>query len=241
MIGFDDGWKSQITYAKPILDKYGFKASFFVVCNYVNSGELRRMNWQDIAALQEDGMDIESHSMTHPPNFNTLNQQELDYEIGGSKQCLASHRYNSTIFAYPYNSGSNEPTVVRTVAKYYDIGRPGMTPIMFLNCNGFRNHPQTDCRTYGPDGQLNYANRYAARSLSFDIVEINDSFDNTKIFSDFVKIVNMQSSYNQGGNINAIPLLIFHNVALITNRPYNTNAELFDQMMKYLYETDLIE
>jgi polysaccharide deacetylase len=32
MIGFDDGWKSQITYAKPILDKYGFKASFFIVC-----------------------------------------------------------------------------------------------------------------------------------------------------------------------------------------------------------------
>src|SRR5215831_17770021 len=236
MIGFDDGWKSQITYAKPILDKYGFKASFFVVCNYVNSGEIRRMNWQDIAALQKDGMDIESHSMTHPPNLNTLNQQELDYEIGGSKQCLASHRYNSTIFAYPHNSGSNDPAVVRTVAKYYDIGRPGMTPLMFLNCNGFRNHLQTDCRTYGPDGQLNYANRYAARSLSFDIVEINDSFNNTKIFSDFVKIVNMQSSYNQGGNINAIPLLIFHNVALITNRPYNTNAGLFDQMMKYLYE-----
>jgi hypothetical protein len=131
---------------------------------------------------------------------------------------------------------TNEPTVVRTVAKYYDIGRPGMTPIMFLNCNGFRNHPQTDCRTYRPDGQLNYVNRYAARSLSFDIVEINDSFNNTKIFSDFVKIVNMQSSYNQGGNINAIPLLIFHNVALITNRPYNTHAELFDRMMKYLYE-----
>ena len=29
MIGFDDGWKGQIIYAKPILDKYGFKASFF--------------------------------------------------------------------------------------------------------------------------------------------------------------------------------------------------------------------
>jgi len=46
----------------------------------------------------------------------------------------------------------------------------------------------------------------------------------------------MQNSYNQGGKINAIPLLIFHNVALVTNRPYNTNAEVFDQMMKYLYE-----
>ena len=36
----------------------------------------------------------------------------------------------------------------------------------------------------------------------------------------------MQNSYNQGGKINAIPLLIFHNVALVTNRPYNTNAEV---------------
>ena len=236
MIGFDDGRKGQITYAKPILDKYGFKASFFIVCNYANAGDIGNMNWQDIATLEKDGMDIESHSMTHPPNLNTLNQKDLDYEIGGSKQCLASHRYNSTIFAYPHDSGSNDPAVVKTVAKYYNIGRPGMAPFLFLNCNGFRNHPQTDCRTYGPNGELNYANRYAARSLSFDLVEIKDSFNNTKIFSDFVKIVNMPTSYNQGGKINALPSLIFHNVALVTNRPYYTNAELFDQLMKYLYE-----
>ena len=82
------------------------------------------MNWQDIATLEKDGMDIESHSMTHPPNLNTLNQKDLDYEIGGSKQCLASHRYNSTIFAYPYDSWSSDTAVVRTVAKYYNIGRP---------------------------------------------------------------------------------------------------------------------
>ncbi len=236
MIGFDDGRKGQITYAKPILDKYGFKASFFIVCNYANAGDIGNMNWQDIATLEKDGMDIESHSMTHPPNLNTLNQKDLDYEIGGSKQCLASHRYNSTIFAYPYDSGSNDPAVIRTVAKYYNIGRPGMAPFLFLNCNGFRNHPQTDCRTYRPNGELNYVNRYAARSLSFDLVEIKDSFNKTKIFSDFVKIVNMQSNYNQGGKINALPSLIFHNVALVTNRPYYTNAELFDQLMKYLYE-----
>jgi len=236
MLGFDDGWKSQITYAKPILDKYGFKASFFIVCNYVNSGEIRRMNWQDIATLQKDGMDIESHSMTHTPYLNTLHQNGLDYEIGGSRQCLATHGYNSTIFAYPYNSGSNDPAVVNTVAKYYNTGRSGTAPLMFLNCIGFIKHPQTDCRTYGPNGELNYANRYVIRSLSFDIVEIKDSFDSTKMFSDFVKIVNSQSTYNQGGKLNAIPLMIFHNITFTTNRPYNTNAGLFDQLMKYLYE-----
>jgi len=236
MLGFDDAWKSQITYAKPILDKYGFKASFFVVCNYVNSGNIGRMNWQDIAALQKDGMDIESHSMTHTPYLNILHQNGLDYEIGGSKQCLSSHGYNSTIFAYPYNSGSTVPAVIGTVARYYNIGRSGTAPLMFLDCNGFRNHPQTDCRTYTPNGELNYATRYTARSLSFDLVEIKDSFDNTKIFHDFVKLVNSQSTYNTAGKINAVPLLIFHNVAWFTNRPYNTNVGVFDQLMKYLYE-----
>ena len=62
-------------------------------------------------------MDIESYSMTHPPNLNILNQNQLDYQIGGSKQCLANHGYNSTIFAYPYNVGSND---LNTVAKYYN-------------------------------------------------------------------------------------------------------------------------
>jgi hypothetical protein len=169
-------------------------------------------------------------------DYEILHQNGLDYEIGGSKQCLASHGYNSTIFAYPYNLGSNDSAVVNTVAKYYNIGRSGTAPLMFLNCIGFKKHPQTDCRIYGPNGELNYANRYVVRSLSFDIVEIKESFNSTKMFSDFVKIVNSQSTYNHGGKLNAIPLIIFHNITFTTNRPYNTNVGLFDQLMKYLYE-----
>ncbi|MFZ0225282.1 MAG: polysaccharide deacetylase family protein, partial [Candidatus Nitrosopolaris sp.] len=124
MIGFDDGWKSQITYAKPILDKYGLKASFFVVCNYANSGNIRRMNWQDIASLQQDGMDIESHTMDHKP-LSMLSWNGLLYEIAGSKQCLANHGINSSIFAYPFNQGSNIPSVVDIVSKYYSFARTG--------------------------------------------------------------------------------------------------------------------
>jgi peptidoglycan/xylan/chitin deacetylase (PgdA/CDA1 family) len=48
MINFDDGYKSQLIYAKPTLDKYGFKASFFIVCGKVATQPLW-MNWQDIA------------------------------------------------------------------------------------------------------------------------------------------------------------------------------------------------
>jgi hypothetical protein len=72
--------------------------------------------------------------------------------------------------------------------------------------------------------------------LSFDKIEIEDSFDNATMFYDFVKIVNSQNNYNHGGKINANPLITFHNVALTNNHPYYTNAGMFDIFMKYLHD-----
>ena len=45
MINLDDGRKSQLIYAKPILDKYGFKVRFFLICGRVGT-EPSWMNWQ---------------------------------------------------------------------------------------------------------------------------------------------------------------------------------------------------
>src|SRR3954462_11081482 len=115
VLAFDDSPKSQFTLAKPILDKYGFKGSFFTVCTFVNSGINNRfgidsMTWQDIKTLQQQGHDIESHTMTHT-NLNNKSQQNLDYEIGTSKQCLLNHGLNSTVFAYPASTGHDNATV----------------------------------------------------------------------------------------------------------------------------------
>src|SRR6478609_11211357 len=133
VLAFDDSPKSQFTLAKPILDKYGFKGSFFTVCTFVNSGINNRygidsMTWQDIKTLQQQGHDIESHTMTHT-NLNNKSQQNLDYEIGTSKQCLLNHGINSTVFAYPASTGHDNATVVNTVAKYYDLARSGDAPM----------------------------------------------------------------------------------------------------------------
>ena len=244
ILSFDDNRKGDFTYtyAKPILDKYGFKATFFIICGKtVDKGA---MNWQDIAAMQRDGMDIESHTITHK-HLNHLSANALNFEIAGSKQCLASHGYNITSFAYPYDEGADNVTVVNTVAKYYDLARTGSEPLMFLHCNGFKNHAQTDCRTYSPDGKLTYANRYAIRSLSFDRYEIKDLFNNASIFSDFVTILNSQSNYNKANGITslsgivnnaAVPLITFHNVRPVSNVPYTTNVGVFAELMKYLHD-----
>src|SRR5919107_992595 len=99
ILAFDDSPKSQFTLAKPILDEYGYKGSFFTVCNFVNNGINRfgneSMSWKNIKTLQQQGHDIESHTMTHTALHNR-SQQDLMYEIAGSKQCLLNHGINST-------------------------------------------------------------------------------------------------------------------------------------------------
>ncbi|MGB6531317.1 MAG: polysaccharide deacetylase family protein [Candidatus Nitrosopolaris sp.] len=240
MINFDDGRKSQLIYAKPILDKYGFKASFFIICGRVGT-ERSSMNWQDIAELKKDRMDIESHSMTHT-NLKRLSTNALKFEIGGSKQCFAKHGYNAPIFGYPFNLGSNKPSVVNLVAKYYNFGRSGTDRLMFLDCRGYMKDTQTDCRTYLPNGMLTHANRYDIRSASFYHVSNQHNFTPAEMFHVFLQIVNSGIPYNSDGKINAIPIIVYHNITnsirdyTIPNHASSTTLDLFAQEMKYLHD-----
>lgn len=239
MINFDDGYKSQFLYAKPILDKYGFKATFFIVCGKMET-QPKWMTWQDITALKNDGMDIESHTMTHA-HFDSVSAQELDYEIGYSKQCLADHGFDTTIFAYPKGLGSDNETVVNVVSKYYDLARSGTERLFFLDCNGYEGRPpQTDCRTYASDGSLNYANRYDIRKFSLTHIDGNINLDESQMFDKFVKKITSQTAFNSNGKINAIPIVTYHN---LTNsmEDYNSMSSthtvaLFAREMKYLHD-----
>ncbi|HYV52343.1 MAG TPA: polysaccharide deacetylase family protein [Candidatus Eisenbacteria bacterium] len=237
MINFDDGRKSQLIYAKPILDEYGFKASFFIICGRVGT-ERSSMNWQDIAQLKKDGMGIESHSMTHT-NLNRLSTNALNFEIGG--QCFAKHGYNTPLFGYPFNLGSNEPSVVNWVAKYYNFGRSGTDRLMLLDCRGYMKDTQADCRTYLPNGMLTHANRYDIRSASFYHVSNQHNFTPQEMFHVFLQIVNGATQYNSIGKISAIPIIVYHNITnsirdyTIPSHASSTTLDLFAQEMKYLH------
>jgi hypothetical protein len=63
VLTFDDGLKSQYTNAKPILDIFGYKASFSIICEDV--GKADHMSWQEINKLEEEGHDIGAHTITH--------------------------------------------------------------------------------------------------------------------------------------------------------------------------------
>ena len=263
IINFDDSHESDYTYAKPILDKYGFKATFFEVCNWIEAGyhELdTSITWEQIAALQQDGMDIEAHTMTHP-NLNELSQADLDYEIGQSKQCLENHGINATIFAYPNGKGSKNPEVVNTVAKYYNLARTdSKSALTFLHCDG-NNDGQTDCRMHFSGGKLTPSNRYSINSWAHKHIEYKCSpnsldngdsgtctnvvrykYNNAQMFEKFISAVNDQSNYNNNDEkVRAIPIIVYHTLVNYpdlsdSNRPIDTAVNLFDEEMRYLYD-----
>lgn len=65
LITFDDGRMNQITYAVPILHKYGFTATFFVVQNWAVSPDRTVMHPDQLRQLVADGYDVESHTANH--------------------------------------------------------------------------------------------------------------------------------------------------------------------------------
>jgi peptidoglycan/xylan/chitin deacetylase (PgdA/CDA1 family) len=167
ILNFYDNAIGQFTNAKPILDKYGFKGTFFIVCNWASSDSPDRMKWKELTQLYREGHDIESHSTSHKV-LSKLSASDLDYQVGQSKQCLHEHLgVEPAVFSPPHGRGWNNATVINTISKYYDLSIGGfVSSPMFLHCYGWKQHsPETDCSTYSDDGTLNYASRYTIKEV----------------------------------------------------------------------------
>jgi Polysaccharide deacetylase len=237
ILTFGDTLKGQITTAKPILDKYGFKASFFITCDWVGLQRSKdpRMTWQDISSLQRDGQDMESKTMTHR-DLSQLSSADLNFEVAQSKKCLSDHGVNSNIFATPHGDEWNNATIINEISKYYNLADNGFAPLMFLHCDGYKNQPsQTDCRTYFDNGTLTFANRYSIREWSHNAVDRKYRYNDPMIFQRFVQEVNSQQVYNKNGVIDAIPIIAYHDIDY-DKAVDSTDINLFDQEMKYLHD-----
>jgi peptidoglycan/xylan/chitin deacetylase (PgdA/CDA1 family) len=99
VLTFDDGWKNQYTYAVPILKKFGFTGTFFIVGKMRNAGY---MTWDEVRSLHADGFEVASHTQTHP-KLPLLTDEKLVEEIAGSKKLLEEQLGSPiTTLAYPY-------------------------------------------------------------------------------------------------------------------------------------------
>ena len=95
---FDDGWACQFRYARPILNSFGMRATFFVNSNLVGGAD--RMTWEDLEALAADGHEIGGHTLDHP-DLTSLEQDEVRRQVCEDRDVLVARGFSARSFAYP--------------------------------------------------------------------------------------------------------------------------------------------
>jgi len=104
---FDDGWQSQYDNALPILEKAGFKGTFYIISTRV--GTSLHMTRSELLQMEADGNEIGDHTRTHP-DLSKLTDANAEEQIAGARQdLLALGFHDISTFAYPYG-GHNDST-----------------------------------------------------------------------------------------------------------------------------------
>ena len=109
VLTFDDGYSDFIEHAYPILRQHGFGATIAIVTGDV--GKISRwdsqwaspiMSWPDIIRLSQDGIEVASHTVTHP-RLSQLSPDEAERELIMSRNTLEDKLGASVVsLVYPY-------------------------------------------------------------------------------------------------------------------------------------------
>ena len=111
VITIDDGHADGALYALPILRKYRFVATFYLVAGRI--GHAHNLTWHQVAELAAAGMEIGDHTMWHV-RLNRLTLPAIQHEIDAAQAMLTAHLCRApTTFAYPF--GAFDDTAVGVV------------------------------------------------------------------------------------------------------------------------------
>lgn len=128
-ITFDDGYYDNYDKAFPILNKYNFKATFFLTVGLIEEKtympidlndmriQNRLMDWPEIREMAKVGMQLGGHTLNH--NWLTNDGINLEEEIEDSKIFIEEKTgYPVTVFAYP--AGMYNDKVLELVKEFYE-------------------------------------------------------------------------------------------------------------------------
>jgi peptidoglycan/xylan/chitin deacetylase (PgdA/CDA1 family) len=111
VLTFDDGYEDAATVALPVLEDYGFTATFYIVTEFV--GKPGYMTWEQVRLLHESGMEIGSHTINHP-DLTARSPEEAYQEIAVSQAIITKH-LQEPVRSFSYPIGSYTPLVASLV------------------------------------------------------------------------------------------------------------------------------
>ena len=104
---FDDGWQGNYYHALPILQEYGFKATFFVATDLI--GKPLYMTWEQLKEMQSSGMSMQSHTVSHRP-LGAIEDKDILFELSESKKVI-EEKLGSVVQHLSLPHGSKEPRI----------------------------------------------------------------------------------------------------------------------------------
>jgi peptidoglycan/xylan/chitin deacetylase (PgdA/CDA1 family) len=114
LITFDDGYEDKYTNAYPILKKYGFKATIFLVSNYI--GKKHFLTAEQISEM-EDIISFQDHTSTHHRLTELTDSQINDEFYKSIKEIQKLTKKPLIATAYPY--GAYNIKVINSAKKHF--------------------------------------------------------------------------------------------------------------------------
>jgi peptidoglycan/xylan/chitin deacetylase (PgdA/CDA1 family) len=125
VITFDDGFEDNFLFAYEILKNLSIPFIIFLTVNFIGTENLlpryknkkkdRFLTWNEIIEMSKNGVEIGSHSLTHPA-LTELKKEDMEKEIINSKKIIEDRISKEVkFFSYPYGVYNKE--VIEVVKK----------------------------------------------------------------------------------------------------------------------------
>ncbi len=134
-ITFDDADYTEFEYAFPLLEKYGFKATFGIVGEWTQDNasfsaepgyfNIKKMGWKQLKTLSQNGHELAAHGYHHR-KFPPVTQPEILLEETAKVKKLIETRTGKTVYTYHYPySFVHEPLKKAVRRAGFRFGRAG--------------------------------------------------------------------------------------------------------------------